>query len=99
MVAIGHAAKNKKYFVPGDISETLRVTLDHKGYSVDLAFSVSENKIVYKDLTTYGWCDNEDSASGGSAKPVPESWLNSLKNNTKILFPLIKKIKNNMASH
>ncbi len=100
MIAIGHAAKNRKYNVPDVIGDTLRVTLNHKGYNIVLDFSVSGNEIVYADSTTYVDTDYDDEDSSESktiTKPVPASWLKSLRSNADNFFLLIKNIKDNQA--
>ena len=95
MIAIGHAAKNRKYNVPGEIGDTLRITLNHKSYKVVLDFSVSGSEIVYTDSTTYlnTDYDDDDSEPKIETKPVPASWLKNIKSNSKNLFLLIKNIK------
>lgn len=97
MIAISHAAKNRKYTVPSVIGDTLNIGIIHRGYNVNLNFSVSGNDITYTDSTTFVDVNDEDDTSEtAKATPIPASWLKSLKSNSDNLFILIKNIKDNM---
>ena len=96
MIAIAHAAKNRQYIVQGKVGDTLRITLIHKGYNVDLVFSVSGNEITYKDSTTYADFNTDDTDTQAKTKSVPAGWIKGLRNNAENFFLLIKNIKDNM---
>jgi len=77
--ALKEAAIRRKWTAFALDNNEVQVKLDHHGYNAKLIFSISNDEIYYKDLTTSEDDDDFSDSEAGDLTPVPSHWLRNIK--------------------